>query len=303
MKNLAKFLSGILIFIFVSSTAFAQNLNGSWYEDTLHERSRLRNYFYRINDGKLSVVDKKNNKEEIFFDFTIANGYIDIRSTGKTSPKITVGKFPIQIKYDNYFTIGFSKPMSFVRNSYAKEQAVDATKTAATVAAIGYGTAVVGAVGEKAVVASGLAGGASKASANVSKRAFLNTTVGEKKQNFVYRVIRPDENPKQGLHAKNPSRNMTIEGHVTSGNRNYGSQYISTTTDLNIAQDYAQRDGCRIVKINLNKVPDNVKVYDLSTQAGRDTYLKGITAKNFAKASKEVLLEGVIPSDAIELVK
>ena len=152
-------------------------------------------------------------------------------------------------------------------------------------------------------MASGLAGGASKASANVSKRAFLNTTVGEKKQNFVYRVIRPDENPKQGLHAKNPSRNMTIEGHVTSGNRNYGSQYISTTTDLNIAQDYAQRDGCRIVKINLNKVPDNVKVYDLSTQAGRDTYLKGITAKNFAKASKEVLLEGVIPSDAIELVK
>ena len=169
MKNLAKFLSGILLFIFVSSNAFAQNLNGSWYEDTLHERSRLRNYFYRINGGKLSVVDKKNNKEETFFDFTIDNGYIDIRSTGKTSPKISVGKFPIQIKDDNYFTIEFSKPMSFVRNSYAKEQAVDATKTAATVAAIGYGTAIVGAVGEKAVVASGLAGGASKASASTSK--------------------------------------------------------------------------------------------------------------------------------------
>ena len=36
--------------------------------------------------------------------FSINNGYITIKSTGKTSPKISVGKFPIQIKDENYQT-------------------------------------------------------------------------------------------------------------------------------------------------------------------------------------------------------
>jgi hypothetical protein len=43
--------------------------------------------------------------------------------------------------------------------------------------------------------------------------------VGEAEQNFVYRVIRADESPFEGLIAKNPSRAMTVDGHVTSGSR------------------------------------------------------------------------------------
>lgn len=104
-----------------------------------------------------------------------------------------------------------------------------------------------------------------------------------------------------GLTAKNPTRRMSIEGHIVSGSRNKGSQFISTTTDINVANKYAMQDGCRIVEIGLNKLPNDVNIYDLSTVAGRNTYLKGITAKNFAAKSSEVLLEGYVPSNAITL--
>ena len=128
-----------------------------------------------------------------------------------------------------------------------------------------------------------------------------SVTVGENNQSIVYRVIRSDENPMNGLTAKNPTRGMSIEGHIVSGSRNKGSQFFSTTTDINVANKYALQDGCRIVEIDLNKLPSNVNIYDLSTAVGRNTYLKGVTAKNFAAKSSEVLLEGYIPSDAINL--
>ena len=135
-----------------------------------------------------------------------------------------------------------------------------------------------------------------------SKSGSNTVTVGENNQSIVYRVIRSDENSMNGLTAKNPTRGMSIEGHIVSGSRNKGSQFISTTTDINVANKYALQDGCRIVEIDLNKLPSNVNIYDLSTAAGRNTYLKGVTAKNFAAKSSEVLLEGYIPSDAINLL-
>lgn len=96
---------------------------------------------------------------------------------------------------------------------------------------------------------------------------------------------------------------MTVEGHVISGSRNKGSQFISTTTDINVANKWATKDGMRIVEIDLNKLPSDVNVYDLSTDIGRSTYLKGVTSKNFAKNSAEVLIEGYIPAEAIKIIK
>lgn len=96
---------------------------------------------------------------------------------------------------------------------------------------------------------------------------------------------------------------MKLEGHVSSGSRNKGSQFISTTTDINIAKVWAKKTDNKIVEINLQKLPENVSVYDLSTDDGRSRYLKGSTAKRLAKASKEVLVEGFIPEDAIKLLQ
>jgi hypothetical protein len=114
----------------------------------------------------------------------------------------------------------------------------------------------------------------------------------------VYRVIRPDENPSIGLFAKDVSASYTPEGHILNGSRpNFRSQYISTTAKLSVAEQWAARTGNRIVAIDLDNVTSNV--IDLSTEAGRSAYLKGITAKNFAKASAEVLIEKYVPPVAI----
>lgn len=109
-------------------------LNGSWYEDTLHEKSRFRDYFYRINDEQLSVIDKRNNRKETFFNYQISNGFITIESTGEMSKKIPCGTFPISIIDENQFTIEFNKPMAFIRNTYAEGKAIEARDKATNIA-------------------------------------------------------------------------------------------------------------------------------------------------------------------------
>ncbi len=127
--------------------------------------------------------------------------------------------------------------------------------------------------------------------------------VGETGQTSVYRVIRPEEKPTVSLVAKKPDRNMTTTGHVTSGSRNKGSQFISTTTNIDVANTWADKTGNRIVEIDLSKLPTQAKVYDLSTDLGRSTHIKGSTANRLAKASSEVLVEGTIPSNAINVIR
>jgi RHS repeat-associated protein len=118
----------------------------------------------------------------------------------------------------------------------------------------------------------------------------------------LYRVIRPDENPAVGLVAKNPSATYKPEGHIINGSKpNFNSQYISTTTDLSVAEKWAAKTGNRIVEIDPSKVKANL--IDLSTESGRNAHLKGVTAKNFAAASSEVLIEGEVPSGALKIIK
>jgi hypothetical protein len=77
----------------------------------------------------------------------------------------------------------------------------------------------------------------------------------------------------------------------------FASQYISTTTELSVAEKWAAISGDGIVGINLDAVDG--PVIDLSTPAGRELYLNGVTARNFAAASSEVLVQGYIPPEAM----
>lgn len=87
--------------------------------------------------------------------------------------------------------------------------------------------------------------------------------------NVAYRVIRADENPSEGLVAKNPDATYTPEGHVLNGSRpGFASQYISSTSELSVAQKWAAMTGNRIVGINLDMVDS--PIIDLSTAEGRD---------------------------------
>lgn len=71
--------------------------------------------------------------------------------------------------------------------------------------------------------------------------------------------------------------------------------------DLAKAQKWAKKSGgARIVAIDLDQVEKTgAKIYDLTDEAVRNSYLRSRWAKNFAKGMKEVVIEGFIPPEAI----
>ncbi|WP_078894109.1 DUF6531 domain-containing protein [Streptomyces sp. CT34] len=119
--------------------------------------------------------------------------------------------------------------------------------------------------------------------------------------NFVYRNLRPDEDPRHGLDAKNPNATYKPAGHVIHGSKpNWKSQFISTTRSEEVALGEQWTTG-RVVKIDLDKHPGGI--HDLSTPEGRTANdIRGVTAVNRTKASQEVLLTGHVPTEAISWV-
>ena len=116
----------------------------------------------------------------------------------------------------------------------------------------------------------------------------------------LWRILRPDEDPKVGLIAKNPQASRTVITHVNCGSRKgYKSQFISTTASYNVALHYKAKDegngvkGLRIAEIDLDDLPETCKleIVNLTTAENRDKYLGNAVCKNFAKASCEVLLK------------
>ncbi len=123
---------------------------------------------------------------------------------------------------------------------------------------------------------------------------------------IVYRNLRPDEDPNAGLTARRPDRagEITPAGHVMNGSRsNYrGGPYISTTTDPAVAERWRQ-PGQRTVAIDTDRLqPDsagNQRVIDVSTrERAQAEGLRG-RAVGYAENSREVLLQGRVPPDAI----
>ena len=120
----------------------------------------------------------------------------------------------------------------------------------------------------------------------------------------LWRILRPDEDPKVGLVAKDPQACKTVISHVNCGSREgYKSQYISTTASYDVALRYKAKGeekgltGLRIAEIDLDDLPETCKleIVDLTTEENRDKYLGNAVCKNFAKASCEVLLKCNVP--------
>ena len=120
----------------------------------------------------------------------------------------------------------------------------------------------------------------------------------------LWRILRPDEDPKVGIIAKNPQASRTVISHVNCGGRvGYKSQFISTTGLYKVARDYKAKDegngvkGLRIAEIYYDALPAHCKskTVDLTTAENRDKYLRNAVCKNFAKASCEVLLQCDVP--------
>lgn len=120
----------------------------------------------------------------------------------------------------------------------------------------------------------------------------------------LFRVLRDDENPANGLHPKDPNGTQTIESHVSYGSYIL-SQYISTCADYISAVNWAHKDQNktltkRIAVIDANVLRSrNIKMTDLTKY---NAYL-GQKAYNYANCYNEVLVEGFIPSEAITNIK
>ena len=112
--------------------------------------------------------------------------------------------------------------------------------------------------------------------------------------NQLYRVLRPDENCNTGLWAKDRTAHKSLEDHVGNGSTpGFKSQFISTTTEYGIARKWQSKNrNLRIVSVSRNSINNaGCKVYDLNVKAVTDRYLKSWKAKNYARASCEVVLQ------------
>ena len=119
---------------------------------------------------------------------------------------------------------------------------------------------------------------------------------------ILYRLLRADENPTEGLTAKKPNRNMTVHGHVSSGSRNKGSQFISTSKDPTYLADKWYQPGQKMVAIDTDKLGSGVQIIDISTKEKAIAAGVGPGSANLPAKSKEVLLVGYVPADALEEV-
>ena len=129
---------------------------------------------------------------------------------------------------------------------------------------------------------------------------------GLKKTKVLYRVIRSDESCENGLLAKDPEAKHTIASHVVHGSKKKkGSQYISFTTSLEIAEHKYAKQGGTIVKVNVGDLPPSCELTDLNDCFTREKVLgHNIRAFNFARKDCEVVLacKKPIPCSSFKVV-
>ncbi|MFL0062038.1 hypothetical protein [Tenacibaculum maritimum] len=122
----------------------------------------------------------------------------------------------------------------------------------------------------------------------------------------IYRLLRPDEHPFKELAAKKLRKDMTVHGHVATRVWNKGSQFISTSIDPDALKKWREL-GQRMVSFDTDDViPDikgNKRIVGISTiDKGTSNGVGSVTAR-LSASSREVLVEGHVPSNAIKPCK
>ena len=126
---------------------------------------------------------------------------------------------------------------------------------------------------------------------------------------YLYRVLRNDEDTSNGIRAQNPNANKTIEEYVLNGSKyRYTSQYISTTASSHAAEDFARKGynyvpgSRRIAVINTGRIGSSVEYTDLTDPNVLYEEIEDEKAHNFARKFEEVIIKGVIPAESIERI-
>jgi hypothetical protein len=124
---------------------------------------------------------------------------------------------------------------------------------------------------------------------------------------YVYRNLPPGQDPSKNLQARQPGRDMSPAGHIMNGSRKdfKGSQFMSTTTDPNVAAEWRQPGQVTVGFDTDDVVPDrlgNRRIVDVSTPENAEA--EGLRGRPYSRAvaSKEVLVEGEVPTEALDII-
>ncbi|VDI22637.1 Hypothetical predicted protein [Mytilus galloprovincialis] len=132
-----------------------------------------------------------------------------------------------------------------------------------------------------------------------------------KDMDYVYRLLRPEENYANGIRAKHPNSTTSVFKHVLDGSYRSTSRYISTCGSLHALRKFAQksRSPGHVIKIQIDALPDDVEIIDLRDYHERMEYIEHTDDEdeiwkfnNFANKFEEVLLSGYIPASCIQRV-
>lgn len=117
----------------------------------------------------------------------------------------------------------------------------------------------------------------------------------------MYRLLRLEENPKEGLFAKDCSSSVSIDTHVTKGSHGIKSKNISCCRTFAAVKKFARKSGKKIHRIAKIKIKRD-KIIDLTEEECLFTYVRNQKGRNFAKCFKEVLIERYVPPECISKV-
>lgn len=122
---------------------------------------------------------------------------------------------------------------------------------------------------------------------------------------ILYRLLRDNENPSIGLHAKDPFSLTSVADHVAYGSRGIASRYISCSKSLAAIMNFAAMSKTRprrLVEISINEITGSqFNVIDLTDMFTLAMYIPpdNIRGRKFAHRFQEVLVERHIPADKI----
>ena len=134
---------------------------------------------------------------------------------------------------------------------------------------------------------------------------------------YVYRVLRPDEDPHEDLSCKDSSSKRSLAEHVETGLR-IPSRYISTTVSFEKAKQWLETADERtsrryrnkrttIVRIDISEIKSRYpqianSAFDLTRASNRNYFLNNDTQKKFTGAYEEVVFVICIPSEVVTTV-
>ena len=132
---------------------------------------------------------------------------------------------------------------------------------------------------------------------------------------FVYRLLRPDEDPYKDIVCKDPNSNHSISQHVKEGLR-VPTRFISTSASFSAAKDWISTSHASrpseyshlerrntIVKISVEYIKNRYpavaqSAYNFTDESVRCKYLGGVQL-GYARRYEEIDFEKTIPKEAI----